>query len=160
VEEIQPDNFFVGADQIMTMEEMAKKVESELILTGLPIHFRGNSMNTASKKAAGVVVYFDPSCDSSGGVFVTWKLPPGFLQALITAGQGSGVAAAGGAALRVMLDALEKLLVAFGWGTDRQHVGVHESSIKVLPKPRTLFTSTQIASAVEKASTTRSSTGR
>lgn len=121
----------VSPEQQLRLEELARDVEARLKLAGLPVNWQGNSAAQPIPKAAGVRVFYDPSADSSGGVYVKWRVSPEILKAAMTEGPDSKPAVIGGLSMDVMLDALERLLDSGGWITDRVNTGVHESSIKV-----------------------------
>jgi hypothetical protein len=115
----------------LSLEKLARDVEAHLKLVGLPVNWQGNSAMQPIPKTAGVRVFYDPSADSSGGVYVKWRVSSEILKAAIREGPGSGPAVIGGASMDVMLDALGRLLDSGGWIIDKVNTGVHESSIKV-----------------------------
>jgi hypothetical protein len=127
-----PDIRLLPQDQQDALERLARKAEAHFRLVGLPVNWQGNSAVQPVPKIPGVRIFYDPSADSSGGVYIKWRVSSEIFQSAITEGPDSETAVLGGVSMNVMLDALEKLLSSAGWIIDRVDTGVHESSIKVV----------------------------
>ena len=127
-----PDIRLLSREQQDALERLARKAEAHLQLVGLTVNWQGNSASQPIPKVPGVRVFYDPSADSSGGVYVKWRVSSEVFQSALTEGPDSEMAVLGGASMNVMLDALGKLLQSAGWIIDRVNTGVHQSSIKVV----------------------------
>jgi hypothetical protein len=122
----------LSQQQQLRLEQLARDVEAHLKLVGLPVNWQGNSAIRPIPKIAGVRIFYDPSADSSGGVYVKWRVSSEILRDAMTQGPDSHPAVIGGISMDVMLDALGRLLSSAGWAIQRMNTGVHESSIKVV----------------------------
>lgn len=116
-----------------TLAQLAVAVETDLRFVGLPVLQTGDCWNGENVDSSTFIVFYDPSINESGGVFVTWS-PSKELKQLVISSPSLAMERAvplGGIALEAMLVAAEQILSAAGWNTDRSAVGVHESSIKL-----------------------------
>jgi hypothetical protein len=123
----------VSQEEEATLIQLAAEVESDLRYVGLPVVNGGDCTAGRHVGSSTFIVFYDPSSDESGGVFVEWSLSPEIKGAIVAS---PGLAAKraiplGSISLEVMTDAADRILATAGWGTDQEAVGVHESSIRV-----------------------------
>lgn len=123
---------FLSPEEQDALVEASRKVEHQLVLAGLPVHWKGNSQANTDPSPPGATVFYDPARGPSSGLFVTWRSAPELGAAAIKGGPDSPEAVLGGAWLRVMLEALGGVLTVAGWEVDSVNVGVHGSSIKIV----------------------------
>jgi hypothetical protein len=133
------DIVFVSEDKQLEMEQMARRVESDLLKVGLAVNWQGNSARGNLPRSPGVRVFYDPIVGAPAGVYVKWRFTTSLLEAAMTAGPESRLVHTAGAWLDVMTGTLERLLTAAGWEVDSVNVGVHESSIRIMRAPSNPF---------------------
>ncbi|MER8183397.1 hypothetical protein [Kitasatospora sp. NPDC094015] len=123
-------------------EELARRaaaVESDLRFVGLPVLQRGDSWAGGDRGSATFDIFYDPSDDESGGVFVSWRSSKEIKELIVNSPQLAVERAIplGSITLEAMTDAVERILVRAGWVVDRTLIGVHESAIKIRGKAPT-----------------------
>ncbi|MFF7635155.1 hypothetical protein ACFZB9_18665 [Kitasatospora sp. NPDC008050] len=123
----------VSQEEETALIRLVAEVEADLQYVGLPVVQGGDCTAGRHVSSSSFVVFYDPSSDESGGVFVEWSLSPE-IKGAIVASPGLAIKRAiplGSVSLEVMTNAADRILAAAGWGTDQEAVGVHESSIRV-----------------------------
>lgn len=124
----------VSLEEQIALESMARRVEADLNMVGIPVQWTGNSADGIVSSRPGAAVFFEPVVDAPPGVYIRWELPEEMFEIILSAGPESTAATVGGMAIDVMLDALGKILASMGWRVDKNNIGVHESCIKIIEK--------------------------
>ncbi|MFD8781221.1 hypothetical protein [Kitasatospora sp. NPDC059599] len=129
----------------VTMEEeavlarLAAEVEADLRYVGLPVLSTGDCWTGGNVGSSTFLVFYDPSEDESGGVFVRWALSDEVKNTIIFSPDLAAERAIplGSVTLETMTDAVERILFEAGWVVDRTSIGVHESAIRIRRKAPT-----------------------
>jgi hypothetical protein len=123
----------VGQEAEAELARLASEVGADLRFVGLPVHQAGDSWKGRGGQPAVFVIYYDPSREDTGGVYVRWSPSAEIKELIVSAPELAEQRALplGTVTLEVMTDAAEAILGTAGWETERAVDGVHETSLKV-----------------------------
>ncbi|GAB7183557.1 hypothetical protein ATKI12_3388 [Kitasatospora sp. Ki12] len=129
----------VTAGEEAVLEQLAAEVEADLRYVGLPVLSTGDCWTGGNVGSSTFIVFYDPSKDESGGVFVRWALSDEVKNTIVFSPELAAERAIplGSITLETMTDAVGRILAVAGWVVDRTLIGVHESAIKIQQKAPT-----------------------